>query len=343
MKGIDGVSADIDHSRQALMRYRVNLHLHRYPPAVEWGVRFLRAASATATAPGENHTRAGHEETKLSGGSLEAAETTTVGGRGSSSLDIVEEVDSVCASLLQVVISNDLYLKALSLLSLLVLSLNSSPRPSGAVSASLTVQRSPSLTVSKVAQLLWRMRGAHGAACMAAQQYDEAVSTYLAAEPPYAVEAIKAARAQCNWLLALTIAGRFQPPTSKAAGSLSVSPLSPLSPQAVAANVPSPQSIASAIVADFKASLEQGDVDVDFEGGEGVGQGGSWQAAAAAVGGGVAGSGGRAAEVASISMDYCDDVESAVAILTMSRRWVGGCRYAYAAFFPACLNVTERK
>ena len=332
------------------MRFRVNAHLKRDPAMIKWGVEFLRLVAMEGHQSVAVGASVDEVTTQLQVASIQAS------AESASGADLQKEVCSVCKSIYDVTTTgNGLYDGTLPLLARVVATLdraagegetkdqrrassigavwaNSPPEPgpgSGPGLGPLSGSGSgPSQGGGALRQLLRRLRGAHGAACSSKQLFHEAVAAYLAACPPFVEEAIKAARLQGNWQLALTISGRhYRPGTGDPTGG---------GPSLVGEAL-SPTRIAQEIVADFRASLEQSEADGGSNGffvsssfGSGGGSSGEGSAAEAEGGGGVSGAAGvgyggsgaedKAMEAARISLDYCDDAESAVAILTLSRR-----------------------
>ncbi len=137
---------------------------------------------------------------------------------------------------------------------------------------------------------------------------EQAVSAYMAVEPPAVVKAIAASRKAGHWQTALSLAARH------------AKYLQTLGPSA--ANL-TPRKIAAEVVEELMASLEQADAMADDT------WGGS--AASAIVGDNAAGAGSardggsgvidKITQAAQMSVDYLQDVEGAARILLMAQRY----------------------
>lgn len=146
--------------------------------------------------------------------------------------------------------------------------------------------------------------------CCLSSQYNEAVAAYLKATPPRAQEAVKVARLMGDWQLALMIAGRYG---GIGGGDASLDP----------------KRVAFELVSAFRESLEQGESGIfNYAGAEssvptGLGD--------MEEGLGMEGSRGKAVEAAQLSVEYCDDAESAVSILLLSSKWTAAAQVALKA------------
>jgi hypothetical protein len=163
---------------------------------------------------------------------------------------------------------------------------------------------------------------------MKKRQYGEAVVAFLTASPPRPAEAVDAARQDGDWPRALMIAGRYAA-AAPGGGGLD------------------PRRVASEIVSEYKESLEQAESGLfgpaeaadgdDDDGGGGGGLGlhsGAPAGGPAAAGGGLPtglGAHDKAVDAAQIAVDYCDDPESAVAILVLAQRWTAAVHVALKA------------
>ena len=139
-------------------------------------------------------------------------------------------------------------------------------------------------SIQKYAKELLRLvRVAYATKCVSNNNYKEAITAYLSLDPPMVNEAVRAARQDNNWANALLIAGRFQRTNS---------------------NI-SPIKIAQEIVSSHREVLEQSDTggyeDSDFQDNDSNGD--------------------KNIEAATICVDYCQDIEGAIQILLMSKKW----------------------
>ena len=128
--------------------------------------------------------------------------------------------------------------------------------------------------------------------------YQEAVAAYLSMKPVCATEAIRATRLGGFWQQALAIAGRYS-------NSIGIEY--------------SPNRIAQEIVEEYKDRLEQGESAGLFGGDEGHFQSSVFFASKDKE---------KSIQIANICIEYCNDVESAISILTMSRLWVNAANIA---------------
>jgi hypothetical protein len=155
--------------------------------------------------------------------------------------------------------------------------------------------------------LLRRIKIAYGDICTSKQLYAEAITSYLSADPPSYQDAIKAARSGGDWQKALLLVGR-QAVEERKDPTLAL------------------RRIAAEIVLTFKESVEQGGENDNIEGSSFILPSylvsrniiSSTDISSASS---IQEEKDRAVEVAQISLDYCDDTESAVAILLSAKKW----------------------
>jgi hypothetical protein len=264
-KGIDSVSM----YRNMLMRFHVNHHLHRHEKCVEYAA-------------------------KTFGRAVEVLET---GVSGMLSDKELAEIEAMARKVFDVVVEKKIQAHAIQLIASIKWKC-----------ASAKVSEDDAAIFGRICEsinkLLRKLRGSFGAQCASEQLFNEAVSSYLAAEPPFIQEAIRAARQDGNWQLALTIAGQYWMRRTAKNGTDSGS-------SGADDEVPTAVHIAQEIVSAFRASLEQGESEDSF-GGLGLGCG-------EPIDGGMTAD--KAMEAAQISLDFCNDAEGAVAILVGSRHW----------------------
>jgi hypothetical protein len=153
-------------------------------------------------------------------------------------------------------------------------------------------------------------------------QYTEAVAAYLKATPPRASEAVRVARLMGDWQLALMIAGRYG---SNSTGGVGVG---------VGGGVGGepgldPRRVAFELVSAFRESLEQGESAIfDYAGADSLVPTGLGDMEEM---GGMDGSKAKALEAAQLSVEYCDDAETAVSILLLSSKWTAAAQVALKA------------
>lgn len=132
-------------------------------------------------------------------------------------------------------------------------------------------------------EFLRQVRIAYAVKCVSTNNCKEAITAYLSLDPPMVDEAVRAARQDNNWATALLIAGRFQ------RSNPNISPIK----------------IAQEIVAAHREMLEQSDMgeyeDSDFQDNDS--------------------SFDKNIEAATMCVDYCNDIEGAIQILLMSKKW----------------------
>ena len=163
--------------------------------------------------------------------------------------------------------------------------------------------------------LLNKTHLSYGQVCVSKQLYDEAVVSFLATSPPSYTPAILAAKQNADWQLTLSLTGR-EAIAEKANVALKL------------------KRVAIEIVTAFRASLEQGDEDLGdvvssvlpsyLAKREHINETFNYLTKTGPTRSPVAkaSSGDRALEAAQISLDYCQDAETAVAILLLARKWV---------------------
>lgn len=132
------------------------------------------------------------------------------------------------------------------------------------------------------------MRKVFGEKSLKKLNFQEAIAAFLSMKPACAIEAIRAARLGGCWQQALTIAGRY----SKIVG-----------PEYSA------KRIAQEIVEEYKDRLEQGESTGLFENDENT----SFFVSKDKE---------KSIEIARISIEYCNDVENAITVSTLSRSWI---------------------
>jgi hypothetical protein len=165
-----------------------------------------------------------------------------------------------------------------------------------------TFSTSDDVPIDNALNLVRALHVSYGQHCLHNKFYKEAVSAFLSCEPPAANMALDASEQLGDWQLSMVIAGRYFPQDRE------------LGPVPTAQKIV--QSFRGALMND-SAELEEADFAV---GADGTG------ATAVDVAGGD-----RPVEVAQLSVDYLDDVETAIGILLSCKRYTAATRMALRA------------
>lgn len=201
------------------------------------------------------------------------------------------DVQSMCSIALDNIKEGKLYLKALPLLA-------------GLLNTCKEYSSEPKIRqniCASISNLISDVRLAYGDWAIKSKpmspEYGQAIAAYLAAEPPAVEKAINAARRAEDWQTALALAARFA---------------KTLDAQAQSTNLLTPRRIASEIIEEFRASLEQADAMGD----------GSW-ASFEELGDDSEStrSGDKVTQAAQMCIEYLQDVEGAARLLLLSQRY----------------------
>eukprot|EP01034_Spumella_vulgaris_P024576 gene24576-30941_t len=250
--------------QHALMHFRVNAHLYRYHQVIDWGVKLLNALLTHAA----------------------LFSVSTTGSESTDATDTVQlltEVVRAAEELTKTVDKQDLFAYALPKLYSVEVK-----HSSGGAHRDTA---GPHVILTKT---LSDMRVQYAAKCVSKMNYSEAITAYLSATPPHAIEAVQAARQLGSWQHALTIAGRYCHEERYKTRQMEIQP----------------QRIAQEIVSEFRENLEQGETFAGTASGE------------AEDHSAVQNADDKVVEAARLSIEYCDDAEGAVSILTTAQRWM---------------------
>jgi hypothetical protein len=286
-----------------LMRFRVYAHLNQHESSVLWALKCFEVLAMALVTPGEEE-----NSHPVHGADLIADIVAAVGNH---------KLHTLCFPFLR------------NLRQRTVAALNEATAAANAAAGRPTLQlrskKKASMdnhpAVVMVTSLLCKVYSSYGDECHAAGRFKEAVSAYLAnTDTNSAKQAVNSAIQSGDWQLALGIAGRYFDPSAEADGSADDE--NPFF-QAQTIGSLDPKVIARDLIDDFRCTVEQG------FGGENADseivtafQHHSAREAESDDGQGVRVTDDRAMEAAQLCMEYFDDVEGAVSILLLSKRWM---------------------
>jgi hypothetical protein len=165
--------------------------------------------------------------------------------------------------------------------------------------------------ISQICDLLRQCYYEHGTTLRKDQKFEEAVVLYMSAHPPYLLEAMEASQLSGNWNQSLLLASKID----------SINSIDKNSKYYL-------KKTASEIVTSFRVSLEQGSNNLHDNSGT-VGLSNFHKDTEVAADCILQSE--RAEFAAGIAMGYLNDVESAVAIASLARRWTYSLRIALGA------------
>ena len=280
------------------MRFAIAMHLQRHIDAVQWLIQLL----AVAILHGEE-------------------QAVPISAKHSS---VRQAIVDCC----EVLTSADLYSYTL-------------PRLPALSAASTSTAGSDEVVAALINSFCNSVRSSFGRYCVTKQRHLEAATAFLSVSPPMPIEAIEAARQAGDWQLALTIAGRFHN-SSLIATEVVVS--TDESMRVVSSSRMfdlDPRRIANEIVNGYYETIEQAESGMfgdELESEAEAIQGPGASFGVAGVGRSPhsrrrtgLGSGDLAVEAAQLSVDYCQDVERAVALLLAARRWTAAAQVVLKA------------
>lgn len=279
-----------------LMRYKVYIHLSKWLPALQWGVKCIDATV---------------QKMMVKEAKGDDTDSDTIGISP-------QEVRQIMQDLVVLASTHNLHLDILPIISKMCLSAIASSKATNksannkAKALLLLAGKKPISSQADdsgsnlVKELMSRMLYAYGERCMNQSNFKEATAAFLGCSHcPYesADAAIRCARKEGDWNMALSIAGRYSGVKllnqNRAGQAASISP----------------QNTAKDIIEEYKSMIEQGHGEKDI---------------CDYFGSNIAGSsseennssqGDRSREAAQLCIEYFQDVEGAVGILLLSRNW----------------------
>ena len=275
-----------------LMRFRVNIHLTSYMDAVKFGLKALEDLLICLVSVAQSLS----SETKIEDSLL---------------VTRIKElaVSQLCDDISRAVSEHDLFSYTFPKLSAIVFSIPSEYLQSAEKALNTEKQNDGLRTlvnvVSLVPNLLSRIRILYAKKCMSDMNYKEAISAYLSACPPDPHGAVRAARLAGSWSTAISIAGKYYQ-----LSRFTNYPTELISEDGEnATDDLNPHFVAQELVSAFREGLEQGQAELE-------GCFGSTNKDKAEFE-----SKDRAVEAAQICLSYLNDVEGAISILLLARRW----------------------
>ncbi len=161
---------------------------------------------------------------------------------------------------------------------------------------------STSSSTQLIRRFITAVRKGYAEKQLSEMNYSGAITAFLSTHPPCAVEAVEAALSQGNWLNALSIAGRYHSSILDANGKKR--------------SALDPTRIAQEIVSSYRSNQEfvsfMGDVEESEQ---------QWVSASPPSSSMASDEEDKALLAARLSIDYCQDAESAVAILVTAQKW----------------------
>lgn len=279
-------------SGYCFMRFRVYVHLGKHDAAINWGLACLESIA------------------------MKIAST----GTGSDDLDL----DQLLNDMLAIVVENNIYVpcfpKLRELRQRIHSFLISLPAPTTQNFGGLTLKvkkKTPTVSdnhpaLSPVTSLLSKVFNSYGQACYSKGEYHESISAYLSSSEPQAPRgAVEAAIQSGDWHLALGLGGRFYNPDEVHGESDDGNPFFQNSQTTRSLD---PKEIARELIDTFRSSIEQGGGEDAASEYYTVFQHNS------KLYGDTSGFD-HAMEASQLCIEYFDDVEGAVGILLLSKRW----------------------
>jgi hypothetical protein len=281
------------NSPYCLMRFQVYLHLNKSDAALDWGFACLESIA------------------------MKRATTNST----NDDMDLSQLV----SDLLSIVTKNQIFVpcfpKLRNLRQKILSVLTNLPTPTTQTIGGLTLKlkkKTPTISESHsallpVTSLLSKVFYAFGQHCSIKGEYAEAITAYLSSTEPLAPRgAVEAAIQNGDWLLALGLGGRFFDP-NEANEEVDETPFFQNSQQTRSLD---PKDIARELIDAFRSSLEQG-------GGEDAASEyyTLFQHNATKTGDVATTTGDHAMEASQLCLEYFDDVEGAIGILVLSKRW----------------------
>ena len=292
------------NAHYCLMRFRVYAHLDRHEQSIYWALQCFEVIAS----------------------GLLAEESTVEGPPRVDAQEVMRDIlSSVATNKLHNICFPRLRFLRQRMLSKAQETQGATSVPAGRPSLQLRTKKKSAVTkhpaVVMVTSLLAKIYSSYGDLCHSQGNFKEAVTAYLASmEPDKAKLAVNSAIQSGDWQLALGIGGRFFDP--KAEADEGDDEENPFFPGQTVASL-DPRVIAQGLIDDYRSTVEQGfggeDADSELVTAfqhHTVKDADATDNIAARV------TDDRAMEAAQLCLEYFDDVEGAVSILLLSKRWM---------------------
>lgn len=279
-----------------LMNYKIQCHLNSFPSAIDWGFKIIQKVINIL---GEAREK-GSPETQTTDSQLEHEVDADM---------LQGQCQKVCMELIDITTKNNLHVISLKHMNMLI-------------ETDLQEYNLPTSLSALLTEFFNQLYNSYGQVCVANQQYQEAITTYLSTTPPNAADAVKAAVLSGNWTFALCITnlhGSSQLSAKQTAYNIAheyklglqnmyvsndsiyplVVPFAAFSTQYLDIAEPLTESGAQEDGPSLEKILKEGGTNIN-----------------------------RATEAARLCIEYCQDVEEAVSILLVAHKWMDAIQVA---------------